>query len=143
MDAKTPLIISFSQGINPATALMVDFWLFQVPIGAEYEIVEATEEHTVAGTDGGAVTLDLKVTPAATVQAPASGTSVLSSTFNLKSTANTPVRKDKASGLASTLAGRTLRSGDRLGVDLGGTLTALGGMRLTVSLVMRRPPINR
>lgn len=142
MDCKTPLILTFVQAINPATALMVDSWLFRCPEGFEYEVVEVNEEHTVAGTDGGAVTADLKKLISATVGAPSTGTSVLSSTFNLKSTANTPVKKTTASGLAAKSV-RTLRSGDRLGLDFTGTLTALGGMAVTVSLVMRRPGTYR
>lgn len=146
MDAKTPLVLTFSQFINPATALQVDGWLFRVPEGAEYELVEVSEEHTVAGTDAGSVTLDLKKTASATVQAPASGTTLLRTTFNLKSTANTPVKKtaaDTTNGLVASRSVRTLKSGDRLGVDFTGTLTALAGMCLTVSLIMRRPPTYR
>lgn len=116
--------------------------MVRCPEGFEYEVVEVNEEHTVAGTDAGAVTADLKKLASATVGAPSTGTSVLSSTFNLKSTANTPVKKTTASGLAAKSV-RTLRSGDRLGLDFTGTLTALGGMAITVSLVMRRPGTYR
>jgi hypothetical protein len=61
-------------------------------------------------------------------EAPASGTTVLSSTFDLKSTANTPVRKTAASGLTATLANRKLDTGDRLSLNYTGTLTALVGV---------------
>lgn len=134
MNKSAPLV-TISQTINPATALMVDAVLFTVPTGAEYEVVEVLESHTVAGTDGSAVTLDLKKTSAGT--APASGTSVLSSTFDLKSTANTPVSKNTASGLAAMVT-RRLTSRQMLCLDFTGTLTALAGMSVTVVLRLVR-----
>jgi hypothetical protein len=127
---------TFAQGINPATALMVDAILFVVPTGAEYEVVEAIEAHTVAGSDGSAVTCNLRKASAGT--APGSGTSVLASTFDLKSTANTPVAKNTGSGLSTSETTRTLRSGQMLSMDLSGTLTALAGFSLTVVLALKR-----
>lgn len=132
---KSPLVLALSQTINPATALMVDGTFFTCPAGAEYEVVEVIESHSVAGSDGGAVTADLKKCDSGT--APASGTSVLSSTFDLKSTANTPVSKTTASGLAAE-AVRILTAGQRLCLDLTGTLTALAGFNVTVVLRLRR-----
>jgi hypothetical protein len=143
MDAKSPVIITYTQSINPATALPLDTPLFRCPAGAEYEVVEVTEEHTVAGGDGSAVTADLKITRSGTVQAPSAGTSLLTSTFDLKSTANTPVKKFPGSGISPVKATRTLRAGDRLSLDYGGTLTALAGMCLTISLAMTRPATRR
>jgi len=140
MDAKTPLVITKSIDINPATALPVDHILFICPEGAEYEVVEVKEAHTVAGSDGGAVTGDIKKHSAGT--APDAGTSVLSSTFNLKSTANTPVSKNTASGLAAQSV-RRLTGGQMLSQDFTGTLTALAGCCVTVVLKMLRPPIYR
>lgn len=135
------IILTYHQSINPATALPVDAWLFTVPTGAEYEIVEALETHTVAGSDGSAVTAD--VVKAAAGTAPGSGTSMLSSTFNLKSTANTPVDKIKGSGLATTQVARIIRSGQQLGINFGGTLTALAGCAITVVLKTTRKASNR
>lgn len=132
---KAPRIVTFTQAINPATALMVDAGLFTVEAGAEYEVVEAIEAHTVAGSDGGAVTLDLKKAGSGT--APGAGTSVLSSTFNLKSTANTPVSKTRASGIAAQSV-RRLVGGQTLFLDFTGTLTALAGMCVTVVLRQTR-----
>lgn len=140
MDSKAPLILQFTEFINPATALMVDGTLFTCPTGSEYEVVEVIESHTVAGSDGGAVTADVKKCTSGT--APSAGTSVLSSTFNLKSTANTPVAKNTASGLAAQPT-RTLKSGERLCLDLTGTLTALAGFSLTIVLSRKRSATYR
>jgi hypothetical protein len=89
------------------------------------ELVSVVETHSTAGTDGSAVSLDIKKATGTT--APASGTTMLASTFNLKSTANTPVTKNGASGLTATLADRKLATGDRVCFDFTGTLTALVG----------------
>lgn len=97
-----------------------------------YEIVSATEVHETAGTDGSAVTLDIKKVTGTT--AGASGTTVLSSTFNLKSTAKTVVKKNAASGLTTVIADRRLADGDRLFFDFTGTLTALAGGMVQVYL---------
>ena len=80
-------------------------------------LIGATEIHTVAATT---CTLDLKKTPAGTVQAPASGTTMLASPFNLASTANTPV----AGSLSATAANLRLSPGDQVGVDI--TNTTIG-----------------
>lgn len=143
MPMSKNLVLTFAQAIDPATALQVDAPLFTAPLGSEWELVEAIETHTVAGSDGGSVTLDIKKVSPGT--APGSGTSMLasSSTFNLKSTANTPVHKVRGSGLAATQALRTLRSGQSLCLDFTGTLTALAGMSVTILLRNMRPANNR
>jgi hypothetical protein len=138
---KALRMVQFTQAINPATALMVDAILFVCEQGAAYEIVEAVEAHTVAGSDGSAVTADLRRCAAGT--APGSGTSMLSSTFNLKSTANTPVRKIRGDGLATAEGNRIISSGQMLCLDLSGTLTALAGMNVCVFLKQLRPGSNR
>jgi hypothetical protein len=102
----------------------VDTLLFVAPYPCE--VVSVNEVHSVAGSDGSAVALD--VMKCVGTEAPASGTTVLSSTFDLKSTANTPVRKTAASGLTATLANRKLDTGDRLSLNYTGTLTALVGV---------------
>lgn len=140
-DMKTPLILTYTQSINPATALPVDTHLFTVPAGAEFEVVEVAEIHTVAGSDGSAVTLDVVKLSDGT--APGSGTSVLSTTFNLKSTANTKVTMSKAKGTLASQAARTLSSGQTLALNYSGTLTASAGVAVTVSLRMLRPPSDR
>ena len=90
------------------------------------EVLRASEVHTTAGTDAGAVTLDIQRLTGTT--APGSGTSILASTFNAKSTANTVVSKEGA-GLASN---RQFREGERLGLAVSGVLTALAGVSITL-----------
>src|SRR3990167_10421469 len=92
----------------------------------DLEIIAAEESHRTAGTDPGAVTLDIyKLT---TGQVRASGVTVLSGTFNLKSTAQTPVRKTAT----TTKANRILKQGDRLALVDAGTLTSVNHMTLTI-----------
>jgi len=90
------------------------------------EIMRITETHSTAGSDAGAVTLDVK--KALSGVAIASGTTLLGSTFNLKSTANTPVSKE-GFNLASN---RTLKEGDRIGLVTSGTLTTLTDVQVTI-----------
>ena len=85
-----------------------------------------TETHAVAGSDAGAVTLDVK--KAGSGVAIASGITLLSSTFNLKSTANTPIVKEGVN-LSSD---RILIEGDRIGLVTSGTLTALSDVHITI-----------
>jgi hypothetical protein len=92
------------------------------------EVVGVSEVHTVAGDDVSAVTLD--VTKCDGTEAPASGVTVLASTFDLKGTANTVV--DKA--LTATKANRKLVSGERLGINITGTPTTLAGGVVTIRL---------
>jgi hypothetical protein len=100
---------------------------------APYEIVSITEIHDVAGTDAGAVNVDVvKSTGTQTTEA---GTSLLGAVFNLKSAAATPVRKDRSSGGLAAKTICQLAKGDRLGVDLDGVLTSLAGFHLTLILL--------
>lgn len=97
-------------------------------------IVEAVREsHATAGTDGGAVTLDVKKATGTT--AIASGTTILGSTFDMKGTINTVVHKTRGNGGVLSTPVATLAEGDRLGVDYTGTITALAGV--LVSIVLR------
>lgn len=85
------------------------------------KIVDARINLTVAGSDGGAVTLNIRKCASGT--APASGTSVLASTLNLKSTAATPV----AGTLSATQSALLFEAGDSVSFDYTGTLTDLVG----------------
>ena len=89
-------------------------------------VLSIKEAHAVAGTDAGTVTLAVKKASGTT--APASGTAVHSGTINLKGTANT------VQSATIVAADATLASGDRLCLDVTGTLTALAGGALTVVL---------
>lgn len=98
---------------------------------ADYEVLEVAERHGTAGSDNGDVTMDVKKVPNGT--AVGSGTSVLASTFDMKSTADTLVRKNRSNGgLSTTASALRLAAGDALALDFTGTLTALAGVGVTI-----------
>lgn len=110
-----------------ATATNYDV-IFTAPFPCE--VSKVIETHRVAGTNVGAVILDLeKLT---TGQALNDGVTILRSEFNLKSTINTPVIKSGI-GLLSTNV-RQFKEGDRLALKDGGTLTAVAGVQITIYL---------
>ena len=93
-----------------------------------YQILEVHEIHETAGSDGGAVTLD--ITKDSSTDAPGAGVSVFASgTFNLKGTANTLQTKSVGSGIAGCLV-----RGQRLGLKDTGVLTAVAGVQVTIVL---------
>jgi hypothetical protein len=104
---------------EPLLAANVDNYVYT--FSRPGKIVDARINLTVAGSDGGAVTLNIRKCAAGT--APASGTSVLASTINLKSTAATPV----AGTLSSTSSVLLFEAGDSISFDYTGTLTDLVG----------------
>lgn len=99
-----------------------------------YDVVAVRQIHSVAGTDGSAV--NLQVTKDTSTAAPGAGTDLLTNNtnagFNLKGTANTV----QAGTLTATAASKRMAAGDRLSVDFAGTLTTLAGVVVTV--VLRR-----
>lgn len=132
------------QGLTPVTVVMganaqvVDSFVFAGP--GEWEVVGVSEVHDVAGTDVGAVTLNVRKCASGTTVA--SGTSVLASTFDLKSTADTPVRKTVANGgISGTQSTRTLSDGDSLAIDITGTTTAVAGVAVTIWLKPLSRPV--
>ncbi|MBT3354810.1 MAG: hypothetical protein HN402_07825 [Candidatus Scalindua sp.] len=90
------------------------------------EIVAILEKHEVAGSDGAAVTLDVKHVPNGS--AISAGTSLLAEEFDLKGTADTVVYKE---GVALSSA-RKLSPYDSVGLETTGTLTSLEGVTVTV-----------
>lgn len=96
-----------------------------------YRVIQVDEIHAVAGSDVGAVSLDIKKQTG--TQAPSAGVSVLAVTFDLKGTANTRVSKSGAD-LTATAADKDLAAGNRLSLDFTGTLTAVAGLCVTVKL---------
>lgn len=130
-----PFKVDFVFG--PNGAIGDAHWIADVPC----ELVYSEEIHNAAGTDAGAVTLDLeKLTGTTTI---GSGSTMLASTYNLKSAANTVVRKSKANaGLTTTLANRRLAIGNRLGLNVAGTITTLAGVHVRVIFVPLGPPTN-
>lgn len=92
-------------------------------------VVSVREAHTAAGTDAGAVTLDIEKLTG--TQALDAGVAVLGATkINLKGAANTV----QAPALTATAADKTLAAGDRLALKDTGTLTAVAGVTVTVEL---------
>ena len=123
-----PVYVNF---IIPENAGAVDSAIFTSD--GYYELLEAREVHTTAGSDGSAVTLD--VVKAASGTAFGSGTSMLASTFNLKATAATPVSKTITNGgISATRSSRLIQTGDTIYVNFAGTLTAYVGGVLTLAL---------
>ncbi len=99
-------------------------WIARVPM----VLIEASYIHSTAGTDGGAVTL--QITKDTGTTAPGAGTALLTSAFNCKGTANTL----QIGSLVTTVATRTLAAGDRLGLDFTGTTTSLAGIAISFRL---------
>ena len=83
--------------------------------------------HATAGSDGGAVTLNLERLQG--TEAPGgNGDALLATAFNCKGTINTV----QNGALTATTASLTLSKGNRLGLDYTGTLTALAGVVVSV-----------
>lgn len=113
----------------PAASIGTDYTLFIAPW--DCTVQAASETHATAGSDGGAVVVQL--TKDTGTNAPGAGTDLLANTsntgFNLKGTANTPQHATFKAG-----ASRKLAKGDRIGVDWSGTMTAVAGVAFTVTL---------
>lgn len=88
------------------------------------------EVHQTAGTNGGAVTIDLeKLTGAEALDA---GAVVLGAALDLKGTADII----QTGTMTLTLADRTLAQGDRLALKDAGTLTAVANVTVLVELTV-------
>lgn len=91
-------------------------------------VIEGREVHSTAGTDTGAVTLTVEKLTG--TQAKGTGVNCLSSTFNLKGTANTVTRLTPT----TTIANWQLVKGNRLGLLTSGTLITVNQVVVTVLL---------
>jgi hypothetical protein len=109
----------------PLSAATVDTNIFVAT--RPVRVVAIREAHATAGSDGGAVTLHIRKCTG--TQAPSAGTAVHSGTANLKGTANTVQSLSITAGSDSRLS-----TGDRLAIDVTGTLTALAGGVVTITL---------
>ena len=110
-------------GVQPQTASNYGiFYIANRPI----EIRKIKEVHSVAGNDGSAVTLQVEKLTGTT--ALDSGSTLLTTAFNLKGTDNTVVSYE-GRGLTSN---RILKEGDRLALKDSGTLTNLQGVCVTI-----------
>lgn len=134
---QAPILVTFSAGPNAALLTAPNVSLFIAD--TDYELLEVQEVHETLGTDGSAVTLD--IVKCLTTSTAAAGTTMLSSTFNLKSTINTVVTKSKGTtGLSATLANRRIRAGNRIAAKFSGTMTALTGVCIQLWLQRTRRP---
>jgi hypothetical protein len=97
--------------------------------GIALEILGVSEKHETAGTNGGAVTLDVVKVPDGS--AISSGSSILVTQFNLKSTANTNVYKD-GRALKTTQDIRYLQIGESIALKTTGTLTDVAGVHVCI-----------
>jgi len=111
-----------------ANGEMIDTSIFTVPEGQMWVLLAASENHTTEGSDPGDVTIML--TRQQGTEAAASGDELMTTGFNAKGTAQTV----QNASVVPTVATRTLHSGDRLGVNFVGTLTALAGVNITAYL---------
>ena len=91
-------------------------------------VMAVKEVHQTAGTDLGAVTLNIEKLTSG--QANDGGVSIQSGTFNLKGTINTV----QTGTVIGTYGSRTLAAGDRLSMLDGGTLTAVANVTIFVEL---------
>lgn len=119
-DIQTPLTLnSLTDNIKIVIGgKTLNEYFFTAPF--ECQIVTAFEIHGTAGTDAGAVTLDIQN----------GGTSILASTFNLKGAVDT-VQEVAPS---ATLSARQIDRGDSLKLVTSGVLTAVAGVTVTVVL---------
>jgi hypothetical protein len=90
-------------------------------------VIGLTERHETAGSDGGAVTLQLEKVPSGTAKG--SGTNLLATALSLKATANTVQNGSLVSSSAVDLA-----AGDSIALKTSGTLTAVDGVAVTVRM---------
>lgn len=86
------------------------------------------EIHSTKGTNGSAVTID--VYKDTSTNAPGAGTAMTTATLSLKSTINTV----QSATLATSAATLRLAAGDRLSIKTSGTLTAVAGVVLVVTM---------
>lgn len=124
--SQLPLIVSVRiNGTAPATAANYGS-IFTAD--RAYQVIEVHEIHETAGSDGGAVTLD--ITKDTGTNAPGAGSSIFASgTFDLKGTANTLQTKGAVQNTPGCLS-----RGHRLGLKDTGVLTAVAGLQVTVVL---------
>lgn len=121
-DAAPEQVVSFVYG----EAVAIDACFFVA--ARAYRVVAVTVRPLVVGSDGGAVTLAVKKAPSGT--AIASGTAVHSGSADLKGTINT----NQALTLSTTSADLDIASGDAIGIDCTGTMTAARGV-VSVALI--------
>lgn len=119
IQGKTIVIAYTIFGTQAATAGNFSAF-FTAPVAMT--LSKATEVHATAGSDGSAVSLQIEKLTGTT--APGSGTSLLSTPFNLKGTANTVT-----TGVLTTVSPfLRFASGDRAALKLTGTPTSVNNV---------------
>ena len=112
---------------------MADVQFFTAPV--KCQVITIREIHTVAGSDGSAVTATIRRCQG--TEAATAGDDLLGTTkIDLKGTALTEQKFDAADSgeLTSTAANLILEAGDRLSLDVTGTTTAVAGVIISVLL---------
>lgn len=109
---------------------LVDQAFFVSP--RDYIITGAYQVHSTLGTNGSAV--NVQITKDTSTNAPGAGTDILTNStnagFNLKAAINTV----QTGTLTATAATLRLAPGDRISIDYAGTLTAVAGVVIVVTL---------
>ena len=122
IDNKIGIVVSRDYPYTTAQTATNFGYIFTVPF--PFEVFSVTEKHDVAGTVSPVLDI-LKVPNGVTL---ASGTSILASTFDLTSTADTAVIKQ---GLTLS-TNRTFAPFDSLALKMTGTLTTLEGVQVSI-----------
>ncbi len=112
---------------DTAAATAANYGVLFTALKRGYEVMVVGEIHGTAGTNAGAVTLQLEKLTGTTAKG--SGSNILVTAFDLKGTINTLVKKEGVE-----LTGKTLAVGDRLAWKTSGTLTAVANVHITVYL---------
>jgi len=121
---------AFRDTINlpiPLNADNIDQCIFIAPYAMR--ITAIREIHATAGSDAGAVTLNL--TKDASGVVPGAGSSLMSGTLDMKGTAATL----QTATLTADKSILTLAAGDRIGANFVGVITALAGVVVTIDVI--------
>jgi hypothetical protein len=113
--------------VGTAAATAANYGVFYIaPVACL--VTRIQEVHQTAGTDGGAVTLNIEKLTSGV--APDSGSTILTTALSLKATINTV----QTGGITVTSSAKTLAAGDRLCMKDTGTLTAVANVTVLVEL---------
>lgn len=116
--------------VGTAAATAANYGVFYI-VPFACTLTAFKEVHQTAGTDAGAVTLDLEKLTG--TQALDAGAVMLASTLSLKATINSV----QTATLTNTLTNRNLVAGDRLALKDAGTLTAVANVTVMVELQIK------
>ena len=122
LDTGSPVVVNFVYG--EATPIDAAFFVAD----RAYRVHKIIARPLVVGSDGSAVTAEVRKAPSGT--ASASGTVLHSGTIDLKGTINT----NQTLTLSATTADLSLAAGDALCLDVTGTTTAARGVVTVVLL---------